>query len=64
MFGNSLFLTLSMLSVVRLAISICPFRFQAANHTLLSILLLLIILGIPLAEILLRSCFSPINIAS
>ena len=40
MFGSSLFLTIYALSLVRLEISLSPFRFQAHNHAHLATLLL------------------------
>ena len=42
------------LSLVRLEISICPFRFQSHDHTRLSIISILLIVGIPVGEIILR----------
>jgi hypothetical protein len=54
LFGGSLFLTLYGLSLARLEIALSPFRFQAHNHTHLSIIAFLIIMGFPVGEALLR----------
>ena len=54
MFGSSLFLTIYALSLVRLEISLSPFRFQAHNHAHLATLLLTLILAIPVGEAGLR----------
>ena len=54
LFGNSLLLCLYALSLVRLEISWQPFRFKAHSHGRLSVLLLVLILGLPLVEVAVR----------
>jgi hypothetical protein len=54
LFGNSLFLTLFALSLVRLEIALSPFRFQSQNHTHVLIMALLLILGVPMGETVMR----------
>ena len=54
MFVNSLLLSLFTLSLVRLEISLSPFRFQSHDHKRISTIALLLILGLPMAETAIR----------
>ena len=54
MFVNSLLLSLFTLSLVRLEISLSPFRFQSHDHKRISTIALLLILGLPMAEMAIR----------
>ena len=60
LFGNSLLLCLYALSLVRLEISWQPFRFKAHSHGRLSVLLLVLILGLPLVEVAVRLAVVPL----
>jgi hypothetical protein len=53
-FGNCLLICFFALSVVRLEISLRPFRFQQHNHGRLSLIWTLLIVGVPIAELLIR----------
>ena len=54
MFVNNLVLSLYALSLMRLEISISPFRFQSHDHKRVSTYALILILSLPMAEMAIR----------